>query len=59
LAALGSIEAGQELSIARNGMAMSLNNDHDEIRLIDPSDVVRDRFAYDDAREGEWIQREP
>jgi len=51
-----SIGPGQALSFRRNGQAMSLNNQGDEIVLIDAGQVERDRFAYQVSTEGIVIQ---
>jgi beta-lactamase superfamily II metal-dependent hydrolase len=52
LSTLGSIPAGQSTTIRRNGMAMNLNNDGDEIVLYDEHRVERDRFTYTTSQEG-------
>ncbi|MDR8389673.1 lamin tail domain-containing protein [Aliifodinibius sp. S!AR15-10] len=49
------IEPHSTLKFIRNGMAMSLNNDGDEIILINPSNEVVDRFQYSGSTEGEII----
>jgi beta-lactamase superfamily II metal-dependent hydrolase len=52
----GSIAAGQSKIIKRAGMAMTLNNNGDEIRLFDVSNVERDRFEYTSSTEASVIQ---
>lgn len=52
LGGFGQIQGNQSLTITRNGMAMSLNNDGDMIELVDASNVVIDEFRYLGAVEG-------
>jgi competence protein ComEC len=46
LESLGTLAAGESKTIRRNGMALSLNNDGDEISLFGPGNQLRDRFQY-------------
>jgi hypothetical protein len=43
---------GQSLTIRRDGMAMSLNNDGDTVELIDPTGTVVDTFTYTGSQPG-------
>ena len=52
----GSISAGQSKTFRRNGMAMTLNNNGDEITLADAEHAARDRFSYTSSTEGITIQ---
>lgn len=52
----GIINAGQSITISRNGMPMNLNNSGDEIFLIDPNNQIRDHFTYVGSQEGIWIE---
>ena len=56
LSSIGTIAAGSSETIERNGMALSLNNDGDEIALIDDAGTERDRFSYNASSEGASIQ---
>ena len=55
LSSLGTLQSGSSARIQRNGMAMSLNNDEDDVALIDSSGVECDRFGYSSAVAGEVI----
>ena len=55
LTSLGDIAPGQSLTIRRNGMAMSLNNNGDIITLFGPSNQPRDSFSYTASTEGQRI----
>ncbi|MDH4070076.1 MAG: lamin tail domain-containing protein [Ignavibacteria bacterium] len=57
LAALGVIAPGEQKTVVRAGMAMSLDNDGDTIRLIDGANQEQDRFTYGPAGEGEVKER--
>jgi hypothetical protein len=46
LSSIGSIPGGASRTVTRSGMAMSLDNDGDEVFLFDPANVLRDRFEY-------------
>jgi len=46
----------QSVTIKRNGMAMSLNNDDDEISLFNANHILVDRFTYTGSQQGIWIQ---
>jgi hypothetical protein len=48
----GSLQPGQSQTFHRLGQAMTLNNAGDEIGLIDPANVERDRFSYGASSEG-------
>ena len=48
----GTIAAGQSTTFRRNGQAMTLNNQGDEIVLPDQSSTERDRFSYTSSSEG-------
>jgi len=48
----GNIGAGQSKTFRRNGMAMTLNNNGDEITLFDAGLAERDRFSYMSSTEG-------
>lgn len=52
LAGMGSIAAGAQATIQRNGMAMSLNNNQDTIRLVDPASQTVDSFQYTNPHRG-------
>jgi len=52
---IGSVAAGQAHTFRRGGQPMSLNNAGDEIVLIDPSSVERDRFSYPSSSEGDRL----
>ena len=56
LTALQVLNANQSLTIRRNGMPMSLNDDGDVIVLLDGSNAERDRFSYTTSVEGQVIQ---
>jgi len=53
---LGTLAPGQSKTIRRNGMAMSLNNSGDEVKLLDAADIVKDSFSYTSSTEGTAIQ---
>jgi beta-lactamase superfamily II metal-dependent hydrolase len=42
----GTLQPGESGTFRRLGQAMSLNNGGDEIVLVDPASVERDRFSY-------------
>jgi hypothetical protein len=46
LAGLGTVAAGASVTIRREGMAMSLDNDGDMIVLVDPAGQVVDSVSY-------------
>ena len=46
LSAVGTLPAGARVTVRRNGMAMSLDNGGDTIRLIDGGGSVRDAVQY-------------
>jgi competence protein ComEC len=46
LAGLGTVAAGASITIRREGMAMSLDNDGDTIVLVDPAGQVVDSVSY-------------
>ena len=50
------LAAGDQSTIQRNGMAMSLNNGGDTIRLIDAGTGERDRFSYTSSQPGARIE---
>ena len=52
LDASGEMLPGQSLKIMRRGMPMSLNNDGDVITLLNPSNVLIDKFQYAGSAEG-------
>ncbi len=56
LGTLDDLPSGQSVTIRRLGMAMSLNNDRDEIVLVDSEDGERDRFPYTGSSPGVTIQ---
>ena len=56
LVSLGSINPGQSVTIRRNGMPMSLDNDGDEISLFNASHQLVDQFSYSGSQRGVWIQ---
>lgn len=51
----GSLQPGQSKTFRRLGQEMTLNNTGDEIVLVDPATVERDRFSYITASEGAMI----
>jgi beta-lactamase superfamily II metal-dependent hydrolase len=51
----GSLQPLQSQTFRRRGQAMTLNNTGDEIVLVDPAAVERDRFAYVTSSEGVTI----
>ena len=55
LTSVGTINPNESVTIRRNGMPMSLNDDGDEIVLLDANDVERDRFRYTGSVEGQPI----
>jgi beta-lactamase superfamily II metal-dependent hydrolase len=57
LASLGVIPPGEGKTIVRAGMAMSLDNDGDEIELLDEAGSVVDSLSYTDAMPGTRIFR--
>jgi hypothetical protein len=56
LTSLGTLNAGQSKTIRRNGMAMNLNNNGDEVRLFGPGNAQMDSFSYRDSQPGVVIQ---
>jgi hypothetical protein len=48
----GSLAPGQSVTVRRNGMAMSLNNDGDTVELVDTTGTVMDRFSYASSQPG-------
>ena len=48
----GSIGAGVNRTIVRNGMPMSLNNGGDTIQLLDGTGSVIDEVSYESSQEG-------
>ncbi|HEV8598178.1 MAG TPA: lamin tail domain-containing protein [Gemmatimonadales bacterium] len=52
LASLGTLDVGEAKTIKRGGMAMSLNNDRDEIVLLDAAGHEQDRFSYTGSQVG-------
>jgi competence protein ComEC len=52
---IGSVAAGQAHTFIRGGQPMTLNNAGDEIVLVDPSSVERDRFSYPSSSEGDRL----
>ena len=48
----GALAPGASRTFKRLGQAMTLNNAGDEILLIDPATVERDRFEYSASSEG-------
>lgn len=56
LVSMGNIGPGQSMTIKRNGMAMSLNNDEDKISLFNASHGLVDHFEYTGSQRGVWIQ---
>jgi len=51
LSGIGQIPAQQSITIQRNRMAMSLNNNGDTISLIDDTGQLRDQFQYHQSQE--------
>ena len=51
----GELPPGAELTLKRNGQAMSMNNSGDQIELLDPTGTSVQVFKYDQARVGEVI----
>lgn len=56
LAGLGTVGAGQSVTIRREAMPMSLNNGGDTIELVNPSSQVVDQFTYSSSQPGVTIQ---
>jgi hypothetical protein len=56
LSNVGAIEAGQCISVQRQGMPMSLDNDGDEITLVDGQNRPQDTFTYTGSVEGVAIE---
>jgi beta-lactamase superfamily II metal-dependent hydrolase len=52
----GSLAAGESRTFLRDGQAMSLNNAGDEIVLLDPEMIERDRFEYAATGEGTLVR---
>ena len=52
----GTLGAAQIVTFRRNGQAMTLNNQGDEIVLLDQSSTERDRFSYISSNEGTVIR---
>jgi competence protein ComEC len=55
LSGLGTIAPGASTTIRRDAMPMSLNNNGDTIRLVDPNTNERDRFQYTTSEPGVTI----
>ena len=51
----GSLQPGQSKTFRRLGQEMTLNNTGDEIVLVDPSALERDRFSYGSSSEGALV----
>jgi L-ascorbate metabolism protein UlaG (beta-lactamase superfamily) len=56
LGGLGIMAPGSQATVRRDAMPMSLNNDGDIIRLIDPSNSEIDRFRYNSSQPNVLIQ---
>ena len=56
LGAAGTLAAGQEATIRRGGMPMSLDNDGDTVELLDPSGKLVDAMTYLQAQPGAAIE---
>jgi L-ascorbate metabolism protein UlaG (beta-lactamase superfamily) len=56
LSGLDTMAPGSEATVRRDAMPMSLNNDGDIIRLIDPGNSEIDRFQYNSSQPGVRIQ---
>ena len=56
LVSLGNIDSGLSATIKRNGMAMSLNNNGDEISLFNANHGLVDQFSYLGSQRGVGIQ---
>ncbi len=52
----GTLDAGDDLTITRNGQPMALNNGGDTVVLLDGQDTVHHRVTYGSAQEGRVIQ---
>jgi hypothetical protein len=52
----GSVNAGESITIRRNGMPMSLNNNGDVITLVGPGNQSQDAFTYTSSQPGVVIQ---
>lgn len=57
LSSLAEIDGGATVVVARDGMAMSLDNDGDSIALIDGTGAVVDTFVYNASLPGVSISR--
>jgi hypothetical protein len=55
LTSVGIINPNQSVTVRRNGMPMSLNDDGDEILLLDANNEEWDRFRYTGSLEGQVI----
>jgi hypothetical protein len=51
----GSLQPGESKTFRRLGQEMTLNNTGDEIVLVDPASLERDRFSYVTSSEGMTI----
>jgi competence protein ComEC len=58
LGAGGTLGAGQEATIRRNGMPMSLDNDGDTVELLDPAGKLVDAMTYLRSRPGAAIDHQ-
>lgn len=52
LGGMGTIPPGQDATMQRNGLPMSLDNGGDEIVLLDAQNMEQDRFRYTSSAEG-------
>jgi competence protein ComEC len=52
LVSLGTINSNQSVTVRRNGMAMNLNNNWDDVYLYDPNHTLIDQFSYTDTQQG-------
>jgi len=58
LTGLGVLQPGQESTIRRGGMAMSLDNDGDTVELLDPTGQLVDAMTYLQTQPGVEIEHE-
>jgi competence protein ComEC len=58
LGAGGTLGGGQEATIRRSGMPMSLDNDGDTVELLDPTGRLVDAITYLESRPGAAIEHE-
>jgi hypothetical protein len=56
LSGQGILGAGQETTIRRNGMPMSLDNDGDTVELLDPTGKLADALTYLQTQPGVEIE---